>query len=124
MLDPIGGFRRIQEFLLSYLDTAFRVRDLRLSRSRTELLEAAGSLATVPYLEPVPRYEPAGWRLEKIAELFEENPLSHFSSEARIAFAELALSGLFPGIENPQGIVKRKGLYEPFTHQIAMLARG
>ncbi|MBB4362190.1 Lhr-like helicase [Bradyrhizobium sp. CIR18] len=124
MLDPIGGFERIQDFLLSYLDTAFRVRETGLAAARTALLQSAGSLATVPFLEPVPRYRPAGWRLERIVENFRENPLQHFSQEARVAFAELALSGLFPGEDDLTGRVKRKARFDAFTHQVAMLERG
>ena len=31
MIDPEGGFRRIRDFFLSYLDTAFRIRDRELA---------------------------------------------------------------------------------------------
>lgn len=124
MLDPLGGFERLREFFISYLDTAFRIRHPGLSATRGELLRTAGTLATVPFLEPVPRYQPCGWLLERIAEPFAGNPIAHLPTEARIAFAELALSGLFPGKNSPETEVGRQGVFDPYTHQIAMLERG
>src|SRR5262245_34953853 len=98
MLDPLGGFERIRELYISYLDTAFRVRRESLSSRRHELLRTPGTLATQPFLEPVPRYKPAEYALEEFIDMRgEKNPLAEFSREGRKAFAELAVSGLFPG---------------------------
>src|SRR5260221_8971250 len=97
MLDPLGGFDRIRELYISYLDTAFRVRRPKLTARRHELLRTSGTLATEPFLEPVPRYKTWDLYLEDLVHLETRNPLVDFSPDARRAFAELALSGLFPG---------------------------
>ncbi|AIQ93138.1 DEAD/DEAH box helicase [Methylobacterium oryzae] len=124
MLDPIGGFDRLREFFVSYLDTAFRIRHADLSDTRGALLRSAGHLAAVPFLEPVPRYRPCGYRLERLAEDFAGNPIGHLPRPARTAFAELALSGLFPGRDATGAEVGRAGTFDPFTHQMQMLERG
>lgn len=123
MLDPMGGFDRLREFFISYLDTAFRIRDPGLAEQRRALLRSAGHLTAVPFLEPVPRYEPCGYRLEALAKPFDGNPIGDFSVEARTAFAELALSGLFSG-RDVDGPVRRAGDFDPYTHQMKMLERG
>lgn len=124
MLDPIGGFDRLREFFVSYLDTAFRIRHADLSDTRGALLRSAGHLTAVPFLEPVPRYQPCGYRLERLAQDFARNPIGHFPRPARTAFAELALSGLFRGRDVAGAEVARAGTFDPFTHQMEMLARG
>lgn len=123
MLDPLGAFERIRELYISYLDTAFRVRRSDLASERRRLLRSAGSLATVPFLEPVPRYRVAKHALEDLIDLEVENPIGHLTREARIAFAELALSGLFPG-KAASGEVRRKSVFNPYDHQVTMLSRG
>lgn len=37
MLDPIGGFRRIQDFFISYIETNFRIADPFVTDSRRNL---------------------------------------------------------------------------------------
>jgi hypothetical protein len=123
MLDPIGAYERIREMYISYLDTAFRVRDTRLAETRRELLRTSGTLTTSPYLEAVPRYETAKHSLEDLVDLIDGNPLAGLHRDARRAFAELALSGLFPG-EESEGDIRRKSLFKPYTHQLTMLLRG
>src|ERR1700722_5770636 len=97
MLDPIGGYQRIRDFYISYLDTAFRIRREDLADARRELLRRPGSLTPVPLLEPVPRYCSSRHSLEALVDLEGSNPLERLSVPARRAFVELALSGLFPG---------------------------
>ncbi len=50
MLDPIGGYERIRDFYISYLDTAFRIRHEELADTRRDLLRRPGTLTTVPLL--------------------------------------------------------------------------
>ena len=45
MLDPIGGFRRIQDFFISYIETNFRIADPSVAASRRELLNSNGEFA-------------------------------------------------------------------------------
>lgn len=125
MLDPIGGFNRIREFWLSYLDTAFRIGNDSLAEERRNLLRQAGTLTAEPYLEPVPRYQQSEYVLEDLLDLEGgKNPLQDYSDEERRAFIELALSGLFPGVEESDARLRRKSLYKPYSHQWNMLARG
>jgi Lhr-like helicase len=123
VLDPLGGFERIRELYISYLDTAFRVRRPSLAERRRVLLRSRGTLSTAPYLEPVPRYKAADHALSEFIDMAAGNPLSHFSREGRRAFAELAISGLFPGAPGTDGLL-RTHLFKPYRHQVEMLARG
>ena len=123
MLDPLGGFERIRELYISYLDTAFRVRRPSLADRRRTLLRSNGTLATAPFIEPVPRYKTAADALSKFVDMAEGNPLGHLSREGRRAFAELAVSGLFPGAPG-DGELARLPLFKPYRHQVEMLARG
>src|SRR5690606_27543228 len=97
MLDPLGGVDRIREFFISYLDTAFRIRDERVADMRRALLREQGTLAASIQVDPEPRYRPAVGTLESLIQEFPGNPLGELSRAARLAFVELALSGLFPG---------------------------
>lgn len=124
MLDPIGATHRIREFFLSYLETAFRIRDRSVSTARRELLSRHGTLTTEPFLEPVPRYEQVTHYLQDLLELEAGNPLRAFSREARCAFIELALSGLFPGTASGEKGLRRTSHVRPYLHQWQMLERG
>ena len=55
MLDPVGGFERIRNQYITYLETAFRIRDSGVSAERRWMLEQPGALATEPFVEPIPR---------------------------------------------------------------------
>lgn len=112
MLDPIGGFLRIREQYITYLETAFRIADPDVARERRNLLERPGQLCTEPYLEPVPRYESVEWALGELAARASEI-LPFLTADAAQAFSELILSGLFDSTDI--------ALYQ---HQATMLARG
>ena len=124
MLDPIGGLARIREFFLSYLDTAFRIRSDEVSESRRKLLREPGTMTAETYLEPVPRYAQSAHPLEDLV----DNPGTalpeHFDRNARRAFVEVALSGLFPGAPSGNDDVTRKSVFHPYRHQIEMLRKG
>lgn len=122
MLDPIGGFRRIQNFFISYIETNFRISDPEVALSRHKLLNSSGEFAAAPYIEPVLRYVSSDKCLEDLADM-ENGPLSCLSSEGRRAFVELALSGLFdskPG----DALWPRRSVHVPYSHQTQMLERG
>ncbi len=123
MLDPLGGFDRIRDLYISYLDTAFRVRRPTLLEQRRRLLRTPGSLAAQPFLEPVPRYKTSDRSLEDLVEGDTKNPIHCLSKDARRAFVELALSGLFPGLPG-NGPLLRRHVFKPYRHQMEMLARG
>ncbi|WP_456022939.1 DEAD/DEAH box helicase [Pseudomonas protegens] len=124
MFDPLGGFSRIREIYISYLDTAFRVKRKALTDRRRELLREPGTLTTDPLLEPIPRYKSSELSLEDLINLTDDkNPLNNFSKLGRQTFVELALSGLFPGTPS-DGELSRKHIFKPYRHQMEMLERG
>ena len=69
MLDPIGGFGRIKDFFISYVETNFRISDPNVAATRRNLLEARGTFTTDPFLEPVLRYESSDTTIEELAML-------------------------------------------------------
>ena len=124
MIDPHGGFEITRDLFISYLDTAFRIRDPKLAMDRRNLLRTSGTLTTDPFIEPVPRYRAAEFYLEDLLDGAAKATLPDaFSDKARRAFVELALSGLFPG-ERCEGRLLRKSRFAPYLHQIKMLERG
>lgn len=124
MLDPLGATHRIREFFLSYLETAFRIRNENVQAARRSLLAQSGTLTTDEFLEPVPRYEQVSHTLQELVDLTSDNPLEGFEREARRAFAELALSGLFPGRASGKEDIRRESDVRPYLHQWEMLRRG
>ncbi len=122
MLDPVGGFQRIQEFFTSYIETSFRIADPVVSAARRELLNRPDIFSAVPFIEPVLRYRSSEAKLEELIEL-KDGPLGTLPRKARIAFVELALSGLFEG-DSSQGEIRRRSRYAPYRHQVQMLERG
>lgn len=122
MLDPIGGFGRIRDFFISYVETSFRICDPDVSKARRKLLDSDDTLATEPLLEPVLRYAVHPKLLEDLA-IDNNGPLGNLPIAGRRAFVELALSGLFDG-DIADSETKRKSRYAPYQHQISMLERG
>nr|WP_186183775.1 DEAD/DEAH box helicase [Burkholderia gladioli] len=122
MLDPIGGFNRIKDFFVSYVETSFRIADPVVAETRRRLLQTVNVFATEPLIEPVFRYTSSPKRLEQLA-AEDGDELRPLSVQGKTAFAELALSGLFRG-EPADGPIRRKSSYAPYAHQVAMLGRG
>lgn len=120
MFDPIGGFNGMIEQFLSYLETAYRIDDPRMSKLRRELMSTPGQLALDPIFEAVARYQPVAYGLEGLID-DPEGRLPHFSRAEREAFVELALSGLFDRDTSSAGV---KGAYPPYLHQVQMLEKG
>ncbi len=120
MFDPIGGFDRMIEQFLVYLDTAYRIDDPTVSATRRSLLTSAGQLALDPIFETVPRYRGAGHGLETLIDT-PDGKLPGFERHQREAFVELALAGLFDRDKESKVL---KGAYEPYLHQIQMLTKG
>lgn len=123
MIDPIGSFERIRQLYIAYVETAFRVRRATLAEKRRHLLESPGELTTWPRIEPTPRYRSADYDLHELVDRKSDNPLQGLSREARLAFVELAASGLFPG-EQGEGELRRRARFRPYRHQMEMLDRG
>jgi len=112
MIDPIGGFTRIREHYIRYLETAFRIRDKEVAAERRHLLEQPGTLATEPLVEPIPRYASVDWRIGDIGDV-PDGPISRFDTSTRSAITALLCAGLF---DDPS--------IRPYQHQVEMLNRG
>ena len=112
MYDPIGGFQRIRDQYLAYLETAFRIADPRVSAERRNLLERAGQLCTEPLLEPIPRYVPEAWDIRDLPD-HAADVLPGFDDQSVSLFTQLISSGLFD-----------RGDIPLHKHQATMLARG
>ena len=133
MQDPIGIFERIRETYLSYLDTAFRIRDETVAEERRVLLRKSGTLCAEPLIEPVASYQPAVDEHDHPI-TFKElvrgggalSYLHGLTQPARTAFAELVLSGLFPSTPVGEGDspIRYREKYPLYEHQLEMLRRG
>lgn len=122
MQDPIGGFQRIRDLYITYLETAFRIRDQGVSRERRALLERPNTFCTEPLIEPLPRYEAVDWLTHELATTVnDDDRLPGFDAEQRAAFVDLVLSGLLDS--KPDGTT-RQASFPLYTHQAQMLRRG
>jgi DEAD/DEAH box helicase domain-containing protein len=125
MIDPIGAFYRIRDFYISYLETAFSIRDAVVSRERRELLEAAGSLCAEPIIEPITRYRNAPFKLHDLVHNGESDErLPGFTSMEREAFVHLALAGLFEREGQADDGITPRAKHAPYLHQAETLKRG
>lgn len=122
MLDPIGGFNRIRDFFISYVETNFRIADRQIAAERRRLLETTNVFATASFVEPVLRYRAHELRIDQMVGAM-GGPLATLPYDVQVAFAELVLSGLFEG-DDAAGKLTRVGRYAPYKHQVEMLQRG
>src|ERR1039457_1106124 len=87
MIDPIGAFTRIRDFYISYLETAFSIRNPSVSLDRRRLLEANDSLCAEPIIEPLTRYETARFKLHDLVHSGQHDErLPGFGPKEREAF--------------------------------------
>jgi DEAD/DEAH box helicase domain-containing protein len=112
MIDPVGAFIRIREHYIKYLETAFRIREESVEKERRDLLETPGTLATEPFIEPIPRYQSVEWSIGNIASVA-EGPLASMNDAQREGVSALLGAGLF---DDPS--------IRPYVHQVEMLRRG
>jgi len=117
MIDPEGGFRRIRNLFITYLETAFRIRDPEISAERRALLECAGQLCTEPLVEPIPSWRSVDWTIESLRTGVIPPGLGGLTSKQRGLLADFLLAGLFGGFG-------QSGATHIYTHQADMLARG
>ncbi|MHB0970848.1 MAG: DEAD/DEAH box helicase [Thermoanaerobaculia bacterium] len=123
MEDPIGGFERIRELYLNYLDTAFRIRNEPVAEERRQLLRQPGQFCADPFIEPLPRYESAGFGIDDlINDEDNDHRLPGFSKAERANFANIVLRGLFDSDVDAGG--ERRAKNQLFTHQAQALRRG
>ncbi len=112
MYDPLGGFHRIREQYITYLETAFRISDPAVSAERRALLERPGELCTEALIEPMARYQGVDWKLEQLAEL-DPSPLPALDARVLSLYTDLVTNGLFD-----------RGDIALHQHQVEMLERG
>lgn len=126
MQDPIGGFQRIRDLYLTYLETAFRIKDRAVSSERRALLERANTFCTEPLVEPLPQYATVDFALHELASGRSlDERLPGLDPAARSLFAELALSGLLESEPATEGAtISRVGRFPLYAHQAEMLRRG
>lgn len=110
MNDPIGAFDRIRDNFLLYVRTAFKTQFPSLEAERAALLlrtaeDEPGVFYQDPWLEPIPRYEPA----KRLAE-FEPGDVPDLDGDDLAGFVGLCRQGLV-------------GDYPLYTHQVEMLRR-
>jgi hypothetical protein len=124
MLDPIGGFERIRDFYITYLETAFRIKDREISSERRKLLESANTFCTEPLIEPLPIYESVDYALHDLASGEDyDSRLPGFDVNSRRAFVDLALAGLLESELAKDGS-RRIGSFPLYVHQAEMLRKG
>lgn len=126
MHDPIGGFQRIRDLYITYLETAFRIRDRGVTAERRALLERPNTFCTEPLIEPLPRYETVDFLLHELAGTVSTSErLPGFDAAERTAFAELVLCGLMDSEPNTgDEATSRVARYPLYKHQADMLRRG
>src|SRR6266849_4167717 len=120
MQDPLGNFDRIREFYISYLDTAFRIRDTSVADERRNLLRQSGTLCTDPLIEAIPRYETYDSHFHELLSNDVHNVLPNFSRDQRRALVELVLAGLFQSYPSVDVAAEcsRIGTFKPYRHQV------
>lgn len=106
MNDPIGAHRRVADSVLSYIETAFGTRYPSLERERGRLLRTPGALSQEPWIEPLPRYESSGKRIEDLT----ANDLPGIAPASVDDFKSLATCGLV-------------GDFPLHRHQVEMLTK-
>jgi Lhr-like helicase len=121
MKNPLATFESIRDYYITYLETAFRIGDERIQSLRRKMLESPDTLATEPYLEPLPKYRASGIRIDDLeSDQLGATWLPGFSAHARKAFVKVCLGGLLPADENNPA----RGRFDLYPHQLQMLARG
>ncbi len=117
MYDPVSVVRRLRNNTIAYMETAFRIRDdddetSRISERRRELLRQDGKFSIDPLIEPIPRYDTVGWRMDELAAPAQRGALPGFNDDERKAASDLLAAGLLPADVHP------------FVHQARLLERG
>ncbi len=138
MHDPIGTFERIRDFFISYLETAFRIRNDNpghetIASERLRMLQEPGILCTEPLIEPILRYtscrrseyNESSWLVNELVEdELGSNWLPGFSRDQRFTAVRLILSGLIKSEPDEAIAAGRRAAFPLYDHQARMLRRG
>lgn len=126
MRNPFRDFESLRNFYVTYLETAFRIRHDAIQSARRRLLERSGTLCTIPFVEPVPRYlgPEESLRIDELADPKKAvRWLPGFTAKELRTFSRLAMAGLLPSeIDTSNG--QRRGRFGLYEHQLEMLRRG
>jgi DEAD/DEAH box helicase domain-containing protein len=123
MIDPMGVFNRIRDFYISYLETAFAIRNEPISCERRQLLETFGTLCTEQIIEPIPRYRTADYKIETLVnDRTEDERVPGLDARDRESFVRLVLAGLFDADAGklPARTVSK---HRPYLHQVFIRSR-
>lgn len=92
MKDPVGAYEELKRGIKRYITSAFGTNSHTFEKERGALLDQAGVLFQVPYVEPILAYK-SGNRLSELA----ENDLPGLNETGRAAFKAIVGAGLFSG---------------------------
>ena len=106
MKDPVGAHERITNSIISYIETAFATRFPSLEEERHSLLRRPAALNQEPWIEPLPRYEMSGKRIDEL----DSYDLPGLTSAGAEDFRSLSSCGLV-------------GEFELYQHQLDMLQK-
>src|SRR5215472_8975686 len=90
MLDPVGSFRRIKDFIIACIRRSFCTANPAAEAARRRLLLTQNTLAADPVTKPVLGGESPSRSLEQL--LHDEEILGPISQDGRLALMELVLS--------------------------------
>ncbi len=107
MKDPIGAFEKLRDNLLLYIKTAFGTQFPEIEKERERRLLKTGVFYQEPWIEPLPRYQKSGKKINNL-QLADVPGLDKSSLEE---FIKLSSCGLV-------------GDFELYTHQLEMLRKG
>ena len=106
MFDPIGAFEKICKKFILYVQTAFGTRFPSFEAERESLLNQPGVLTQDPWIEPLPRYESSGKKIDNL----NTEDLAGYNEDQPGLFKGLVNCGLF-------------GASELYSHQYKMLSK-
>ncbi len=67
MRDPVGAFENVRDNFILYIKTAFATRFEGLERERERLLRQSRVFCQDPWIEPMPKYEGSGKRIQDLS---------------------------------------------------------
>lgn len=90
MANPITTFEQLRQYLFTYYDTPFRLRDEAVARERRELLDQEGATWREPWLEPIRAYATTGLGFEAALKAAGASPdLAAFAQQGLIKFPDI-----------------------------------
>jgi DEAD/DEAH box helicase domain-containing protein len=104
MKDAVAAFEKVRDSYISYVQTAFGTDNPEFELERERLLRDSRVISQDLWIEPLPRYETSGKKLDSLS----DTDLPGLDPDCRADFKSLAACGLF-------------GSHPLFAHQAEML---